>query len=147
MPPIQWASKPDRCLAIAHRLVECSPPSPHKATRRSLQRPLLQNGGENAFLDSRTIAKVHLVDPTMTNKALISLYVDRVPTQGYRGSCIFHGRNGCTLDRSMRADVCNTYFCRGLGDYVRSRVAPEPTIVIAGDGETMQVSPVLMPSA
>ena len=81
----------------------------------------------------------------MTDAALIKLYAGRVPIEGYQGSCIFHGRNGCTLDRSMRADVCNSYFCRGLSDYVRSRATPEPTIVIAGDGDATQVSPVLMP--
>jgi len=45
----------------------------------------------------------------------------------------------------MRADVCNTYFCRGLGDYMRSRAKLEPTIIIAGDGEKARVSPVLTP--
>ncbi len=46
----------------------------------------------------------------------------------------------------MRSDVCNTYFCNGLMDYITSNAAPEPTVVIAGDTEKMRVSPVLKPT-
>ena len=104
-----------------------------------------RNGGDDGFLDARTIGRLRQANPTMTDDALINLYIGRVPVEGYRDSCIFHGRKGCTLDRSMRADVCNTYFCRGLGDYVKSDAAPEPTIVIAGDSEKTRVSQVLTP--
>jgi hypothetical protein len=65
-----------------------------------------------------------------------------VPSEAYAGSCIFHGKKGCTLGRSMRADICNTYFCRDLGAYIRQRAAPKPTVVIAGGVEK---SPVLRP--
>jgi hypothetical protein len=106
-----------------------------------------RNGGDEAFLDARTIARLRQANPTLTDEALIRLYAGRVPVEAYQDSCIFHGRSGCTLDRSMRADVCNTYFCRGLGDFVRSHARPEPTIVIAGEGETMRVSSVLTPSS
>jgi hypothetical protein len=59
---------------------------------------------------------------------------------------IFHGKLGCTLDRSMRADVYNAYFCGGLRAYRRGRADPEPTVVLAGEGDKMRSSPVLMPS-
>jgi hypothetical protein len=68
-----------------------------------------------------------------------------MPSVAYRDSCIFHGKKGCTLDRSMRADICNTYFCNGLMAYIKGGHAPEPTVVIAGDTEKMHVSPVMMP--
>lgn len=76
---------------------------------------------------------------------MVALYLDRVPPSAYRDSCIFHGKKGCTLDRSMRADVCNRYFCGGPGTYLKSKGAPEPTVVIASDSENMRVSPVLIP--
>ena len=63
----------------------------------------------------------------------------------YRDLCIFHGKKGCTLDRSMRADICNTYYCGGLGAHLKSRDAPMPTVVIAGEGDKMRTSPVLVP--
>jgi hypothetical protein len=39
---------------------------------------------------------------------VLRLYLDRVPLVAYRDSCIYHGKMGCTLERSMRANVCNS---------------------------------------
>jgi hypothetical protein len=49
------------------------------------------------------------------------------------------------MDRSMRADVRNTYYCGGLGAFMKSGDAPVPTVVIAGEGNKMRTSPVLVP--
>jgi hypothetical protein len=104
-----------------------------------------RNGDDDAFLDDRTLARVGLARPEMKERALLRLYLNRVPTVAYRDSCIFHGKKGCTLDRSMRADVCNTYYCGGLSAFMKSRDAPMPTVVIAGEGDKMRTSPVLVP--
>lgn len=104
-----------------------------------------RNGDDDAFLDDRTLARVRLANPGMTEQALLRSYLDRVPPTAYQDSCIFHGERGCTLDRPMRADVCNTYYCGGLGAYMRSGDAPTPTVVIAGEGDKMRTSPVLRP--
>jgi hypothetical protein len=45
----------------------------------------------------------------------------------------------------MRADVCNSYFCGGLGAYVKSCDRATPAMVIAGEGDKMRTSSVLMP--
>ena len=59
-------------------------------------------------------------------------------------SCIFHAETGCTLDRSLRS-VCNSYFCTGLGNLVKTEEAPPAAIIIANhDGET-RMSPVITP--
>jgi hypothetical protein len=104
-----------------------------------------KNGDDDAFLDDRTLARVRLARPPMKDRAMLWLYLNRVPLMAYRDSCIFHGKNGCTLDRSMRADVCNTYYCGGLGAFMKSGDAPVPTVVIAGEGDKMRTSPVLVP--
>jgi hypothetical protein len=104
-----------------------------------------RKGDDDAFLDDRTLARVRLARPGMTERALLRLYLERVPPVAYRDSCIFHGSRGCTLDRSMRADVCNSYFCGGLGTFRKSRDPETPTVIIAGEGEKMRTSPVLMP--
>jgi hypothetical protein len=103
-----------------------------------------RNGDDDAFLDDRTLARVRLARPEMTERAILRLYLDRVPPVGYRDSCIFHSKRGCTLERSLRADVCNSYFCGGLGAYVKTG-AMVPTKVIAGEGDTMRTSSLLMP--
>jgi hypothetical protein len=104
-----------------------------------------RNGADDAFIDDRTLARVRLANADMTERALLKLYLDRVPSASYRDSCIFHGSRGCALDRSMRADVCNSYFCGGLSAYMKSRDPAAPTVVIAGEGDKMRTSPILMP--
>jgi hypothetical protein len=103
------------------------------------------NGDDDAFLDDRTLARVRLARPEMSERALLRLYLGRVPPVAYRDSCIFHGSRGCTLDRSMRADVCNSYFCGGLSAYMKSGDHETPTMVIAGEGDKMRTSSILMP--
>src|SRR5690349_24431172 len=73
-----------------------------------------RNGGDDAFLDGGAITRFRQAGPPMTGETLIGRYVERVPVEAYEDSCIFLGRSGCTLDRSMRSDVCNTYVCCGL---------------------------------
>jgi uncharacterized protein DUF6790 len=103
-----------------------------------------RNGDDDAFLDDRTMARVRLAMPDMDERAVLLLYLDLVPPVAYRDSAIFHGKWGCSLDRSLRADVCNSYYCGALGTYMKTGAAI-PTKVIAGEGDKMQTSPVLMP--
>ena len=104
-----------------------------------------RNGDDDAYLDDRTLARVRLAKPELTEPAVLRLYLKHVPPVAYLDSCIFHGRHGCTLDRSLRADICNSYFCGGLGGYIRSGDPATPTVVIAGEGDKMRTSPVLTP--
>ena len=85
-------------------------------------------------LTTRLLARVRLAQPKISDEAIVRLYVGHVPPEAYAGSCIFHGKKGCTLGRSMRANICNTFFCRDLGVYIRKRATPKPTVVIAGGG-------------
>jgi hypothetical protein len=104
-----------------------------------------QKGGDDAFVDDQTMARVRRDRPQLDAQALLRIYVARVPVLAYQDSCIFHGKRGCTLDRSLRADICNGYFCRSLGAYVKSGETRAPTTVIAGEGEKIRRSPILVP--
>ncbi len=104
-----------------------------------------RHGGNKAFLDDRTMARVRLARPDIDARAVLRLFVDRVPEAGYEGSCIFHGPRGCTLDRSLRSDVCNIYYCGDLRAYLASGDAASPVVVIAGEGDKARTSPVLVP--
>jgi hypothetical protein len=101
------------------------------------------NGKDDAFLDEATLARV---PPGPVNASdLIGKYVERVPQLGYQDSCIFHGAKGCTLDRPMRSDVCNAYFCHGLHSFIASSEQAGPTVVVSGELDRMRLSPVLVP--
>jgi hypothetical protein len=99
-----------------------------------------KGGGDHAYLDERTMARVRRAREELDARAVLRLYVERVPSDGYDGSCVFHGAQGCTLDRSLRSDVCNSYFCTALGNYVKSGGAPTDVMVIAGEGDQMRMS-------
>ena len=104
-----------------------------------------KGGGEHGYMDERVMSRVRQARPDLDARAVIRLYTDLVPTSGYADSCIFHAETGCTLDRSLRSDVCNSYFCSGLGNLVKTGEAPPAAIIIANhDGET-RMSPVITP--
>ena len=104
-----------------------------------------KNGADDAFLDEGTMARVRRARSALDARAVLRLYLERVAEVGYEGSCIFHGKQGCTLDRSLRSDVCNSYFCGGLQSYMTGGDAVTPTMIIAGVGDKMRTSPILMP--
>jgi hypothetical protein len=104
-----------------------------------------RNGEDHGFLDERTIARVRRAGLAVDVSAVLRLYLERVPEVGYEESCIFHGKQGCTLDRSLRSDVCNRYFCDGLQGYLTGGDAVTPTMIIAGVGDKIRTSAILMP--
>ena len=91
------------------------------------------------------MARVRCARSALDVRAVLRLYVERVPQVGFEDSCIFHGKQGCTLDRSLRSDVCNSYFCIGLQVYMTGGDAVTPTMIIAGVGDQMRTSPILIP--
>jgi hypothetical protein len=96
-----------------------------------------KGGGNHGYLDERVMARVRQAQPELDARAVMRLYVERVPAAGYAGSCVFHGGEGCTLDRSLRSDVCNSYFCNALGSFVKGGETAAGAIVIAQyDGDT-----------
>jgi hypothetical protein len=104
-----------------------------------------RNGEDHAFLDETTMARVRRARLALDVHAVLRLYLERVPEVGYKDSCIFHGKQGCTLDRSLRSNVCNSYFCDGLEIYMTGGDAVTPAMIIAGVGDKMRTSPILMP--
>jgi hypothetical protein len=92
-----------------------------------------------------TLARVRCARPALDLRATLRLYVERVPEVGYKNSCIFHGKQGCTLDRPLRSEVCNSYFCGGLQGYLTGDDVVTPTMIIAGVGDKMRTSPILIP--
>ncbi len=99
-----------------------------------------KGGGDHGYLDERTMARVRRARDELDARAVLRLYIDRVPAVGYEGSCVFHGTEGCTLDRSLRSDVCNSYFCGGLGNYVKDGGGTTSVLIIAGQGDDVRTA-------
>lgn len=68
----------------------------------------------HAFID-RALLQRHADDATGGDVAAAALdYAARVPLTHAVGGCLYQGREGCVLPRTMRADICNTYRCAPL---------------------------------
>ena len=52
------------------------------------------NGDDHAFLDQATIARVRRARLPRDIRAVLRLYIERVPEVGYEGSCIFSRNTG-----------------------------------------------------
>jgi hypothetical protein len=84
-------------------------------------------GGDHAFLDERTMARVLRDRPTWNARRLIAAYVGAVAPLSFARSCLFHGRDGCTLDAGLRATLCASFYCTSLEAILRNR--PDPATV------------------
>ena len=100
-----------------------------------------KGGGDHGYLDERVMARVRQARPELDARAVMRLYVERVPQANYAGSCIFHGEAGCTLSRSLRSDVCNSYFCTGLSNFMKDAEAADSAVVTAAQGTETRTSP------
>ncbi len=90
-----------------------------------------KGGGNHAYIDDTTIDRVRRDHPALDARAIIDLYLKRVAPVSCRDSCLFHGRGGCGLDRALRADLCNDYYCNGLQDFIKRDSVPDRVQILA----------------
>ena len=104
-------------------------------------------GGDHAYIDERTMARVRRDHPHLEAGAIIGLYLVRIAPLAAAGSCLFHGPAGCTLGRGLRAELCNQYYCDGLKEFLKQRPAPDAVSVRAARDGRERRSPVLSRAA
>jgi len=73
-------------------------------------------GGNGAFLNFDTFREALRSKPGSGPNEIVKGYMDQIPTELFRDSCIFHGLKGCGLARENRSKTCNTYLCSSLCD-------------------------------
>ncbi len=88
-------------------------------------------GGEHAYLDERTMARVRRDRPDLDAAAVISAYVRQVAPLSFQNSCLFHGPDGCTLEPALRSHLCSSYHCNGLTAFLRRGAASGPVVIRA----------------
>lgn len=81
-------------------------------------------GEQNAYLAPETIQGYRAWNPGVSTDDIVAAYMSRIPEEIYEGSCLFHGRCGCVLPRSLRSEMCNWFLCDSLIELSR-RVALE----------------------
>lgn len=106
-----------------------------------------RGGGTHAYLDERTMARVRAEHPDADAQAVLRLYTDAVAPEGFEGSCLFHGPHGCTLPPPLRSELCNSYYCNGLRDYLKADRTPGAVRIEAWRGDAHGGSVTVEPPA
>lgn len=85
-----------------------------------------------AFLEPRDLRAWLARHPGAAWAEAVEHWLGFIGAQHLRGSCLFHGRAGCTLPRARRSDVCNRFACDAL-EQARDVAAADPrAVVVAG---------------
>jgi len=90
-----------------------------------------RTAGEHAYIEEKTIRRVRAAMPELAREEILETYLAALPAKSVRGSCVFHGTSGCTLPRTIRADICNDFFCGPLREWLDSPASKEskPTVI------------------
>ncbi len=70
-----------------------------------------RNGGNYAYLQESDLRRVAAEQGITTWEEMVERYLSFVPDATYQDSCIFHGRAGCGLPRSLRSETCTSFLC------------------------------------
>jgi len=85
-----------------------------------------------AFLEPQDLRAWLACHPGAAWADAVDHWLGFIGAQHLRGSCLFHGRAGCTLPRERRSDVCNQFACDAL-EQARDVAAADPrALVVAG---------------
>lgn len=71
-------------------------------------------GGDTGFLNVEKFGQMMREQFRAGAREIVSEYMSRIPDETVVDSCIFHGRDGCVLNREQRTITCNTYMCSSL---------------------------------
>ncbi|WP_072776149.1 hypothetical protein [Marivita hallyeonensis] len=93
----------------------------------------LHGRNTQAFLEKETIDYVRWQNPEMNAEDIFDLYMSHLPERSIVNSCVYHGNAGCTLMRSVRANICNSYQCRFRSNLIKEYAEnPGNGTVVAG---------------
>ena len=109
-------------------------------------------GEDHAFLTRAVLSRVKAERRVATEALLLESYLDHVPETARRGSCIYHGAEGCALPRAMRSETCNRFLCYPLKQLgkdhsrvgyaqlaVSSVAQDEDRVLLLSDGKTTEL--------
>jgi hypothetical protein len=97
---------PEELSALATRVVI--------ATCSACRGACCGNGGNHAFLRTRTIRDFIAAHPAYSDDEVVEAYRAHLPERTLQPGCVYQAATGCTLPRVMRSTICNAYLCGGL---------------------------------
>ncbi|MDE2397958.1 MAG: hypothetical protein KGM91_21195 [Burkholderiales bacterium] len=90
---------------------------------------------QHAFIDRALLQRWVERHPGSTAQDAAAAYAAQLPRRHVEASCLHHGRDGCTLPRGMRSDICNRFACAGLAGLEQTVAADAPATVVAAMAE------------
>lgn len=88
----------------------------------------------HAFLSWVDMRRWRLRHPEAEPGAARAAYLAHLPEVSMEDSCVYHGPLGCTLPRTLRADICNMFHCAGqnrlMGDLEAAGLGAEAPVAI-----------------
>ncbi len=90
-----------------------------------------RSGGDLAYLTEETIVRSLQAHPDRTLAQIIDSYMERLPAETVRDSCIYHSGTGCGLPRDLRSSTCNRYLCGKLKNLRATLPENHPPPVLA----------------
>lgn len=97
-----------------------------------------QTGDDHAYIKKETLLFQLTQEPTLTPQTLLQSYLNKIPNEAYKDSCLFHTNTGCALPAKMRSATCHHYHCGGLQKLIDAPLAPEVAFVFAVATEKTQ---------
>jgi hypothetical protein len=100
----------------------------------------------NAFISDEVLRRWLAEHPGSRADDAVAQYMALLPRRHVEDSCAYHGREGCTLPRALRADICNRFACEPLVQ-VQHAVAGEPpqsTLLAAMESNSFRISRVAL---
>ncbi|MEE2731969.1 MAG: hypothetical protein VYA55_14220 [Pseudomonadota bacterium] len=76
-------------------------------------------GGNHGYLQPITMRRLMELQG-MSAESLLAYYRERIPLRSVVGACINQTREGCSVPREFRSDVCNFYLCEEVELYLDS---------------------------
>lgn len=70
-------------------------------------------GPEMAFLTETDVHLHRQRNPGATPAEVRAFYLGRLPERSVVDACVFQSARGCVLPRDRRADICNSFHCKG----------------------------------
>lgn len=88
-----------------------------------------------AYLEVSTIQRYRAAHPRQGPRAVLAAYLRPIGRQTYADSCVYHQADGCSLPRTLRAEICNRFFCSGLTEFAQQLPSSGPLrgFVVAAD--------------
>ncbi|MCK0148474.1 hypothetical protein MWU54_00425 [Marivita sp. S6314] len=93
-------------------------------------------GDRHGFLTEETMHYIRWTHPTKSRDDILEMYRSYYPEASTKNSCVYHGAQGCTLPRHLRADICNTFQCPSRRALIANHARkPRNGAVVAGLSE------------